>query len=56
VIPVPAPFGLGNALSIGDCLIFAGMLVLLHRACARPRDQRPVEGGLRATHGSAAST
>jgi len=30
-IPVPGP--LPNVLSVGDCLIYAGMLVLLHRAC-----------------------
>lgn len=33
VIPLPAPFGLNNVLSVGDCLIFAGMVVLLHRTC-----------------------
>jgi Family of unknown function (DUF5317) len=33
VIPVPAPFGLRNVLSVGDCILFAGMLVLLHRTC-----------------------
>ena len=33
VIPVPGP--LPNVLSIGDCFIFAGMLVLLHRTCSR---------------------
>jgi len=32
VIPVPGP--LPNVLSIGDCVIFAGMLVLLHRTCS----------------------
>jgi hypothetical protein len=31
IIPVPGP--LPNVLSVGDCLIFAGMLVLLHRSC-----------------------
>jgi len=31
VIPVPGP--LPNVLSVGDVLIFAGMLVLLHRTC-----------------------
>lgn len=31
LIPVPGP--LPNALSIGDGLIFVGMLVLLHRSC-----------------------
>jgi hypothetical protein len=32
VIPVPGP--LPNVLSIGDCIIFVGMLVLLHRTCS----------------------
>jgi hypothetical protein len=40
VIPVPAPGGLGNTLSVGDCLIFVGLLVLLYRVC------RPVTPGL----------
>ena len=31
IIPVPGP--LPNVLSIGDCIIFAGMLLVLHRAC-----------------------
>jgi hypothetical protein len=33
VIPFPAPFGLENVLSVGDCILFAGVLVLLHRTC-----------------------
>jgi hypothetical protein len=33
IIPVPGP--LPNVLSVGDCLIFAGLLVLLHRTCRR---------------------
>jgi hypothetical protein len=33
VIPVPGP--MPNVLSIGDCIIFAGMLLLLHRTCGR---------------------
>lgn len=33
VIPVPGP--LPNVLSVGDCLIFLGTLVLLHRTCGR---------------------
>jgi hypothetical protein len=37
IIPVPGP--LPNTLSIGDVIIFAGMLVLLHRGTAsRPAD------------------
>lgn len=35
IIPWPGPFP--NVLSVGDCLIYAGTLVLLHRACARER-------------------
>lgn len=39
IIPVPGP--LPNTLSIGDCVVFAGMLVLLHRTCrARAGDVR----------------
>jgi hypothetical protein len=34
IIPVPGP--IPNVLSIGDCIIFAGMLLVLHRACGRP--------------------
>jgi hypothetical protein len=33
VIPVPGPWPIGNVLSVGDLLIFAGALYLLHRAC-----------------------
>ena len=33
VIPVPGP--LPNTLSVGDCLILLGTLVLLHRSCGR---------------------
>ena len=34
VIPVPGPWPIGNVLSVGDLIIFAGALVILHRACA----------------------
>lgn len=34
IIPWPGP--LPNVLSVGDCLVYAGTLVLLHCACARP--------------------
>jgi hypothetical protein len=34
IIPVPWP--LPNVLSVGDCIIYAGLLVLLHRVCRRP--------------------
>jgi hypothetical protein len=33
IIPVPGPWPIGNVLSIGDLIIFAGALVLLHRTC-----------------------
>jgi Family of unknown function (DUF5317) len=33
VIPVPGPWPIGNVLSVGDLLIFAGALYLLHRTC-----------------------
>jgi uncharacterized protein DUF5317 len=33
VIPVPGPWPIGNVLSVGDLLIFAGALYLLHRHC-----------------------
>jgi hypothetical protein len=39
VIPWPGP--LHNVLSVGDLLIYAGMLVLLHRTCGR-RARRPI--------------
>ena len=36
VIGIPGPWPLGNVLSVGDLLIFAGLLILLHRACTEP--------------------
>jgi hypothetical protein len=33
VIPVPGPWPIGNVLSVGDVIIFAGAFVMLHRAC-----------------------
>jgi hypothetical protein len=43
VIPVPGPWPIGNVLSVGDLLIFAGAFVLLHHACAsRLALRRPV--------------
>jgi hypothetical protein len=33
VIPVPGPWPIGNVLSVGDLLIFAGALFLLHSVC-----------------------
>ncbi|MFL5824832.1 MAG: DUF5317 domain-containing protein [Solirubrobacteraceae bacterium] len=40
VIPVPWP--LPNVLSVGDCIIYIGMLVLLHRACRVPAGEATV--------------
>jgi len=37
VIGIPGPWPLGNVLSVGDLLIFTGLLVLLHRACSQPQ-------------------
>lgn len=39
IIPVPWP--LPNVLSVGDCIIFLGLLVLLHRACRGERCEQP---------------
>ena len=33
VIPVPGPWPIGNVLSVGDLIIFAGALIVLHHAC-----------------------
>jgi hypothetical protein len=35
IIPVPWP--LPNVLSAGDCIIYVGLLVLLHRICRAPK-------------------
>lgn len=35
VIPIPGPWPIGNVLSVGDLILFAGVLVLLHRTCGR---------------------
>jgi hypothetical protein len=37
IIPVPGPWPLGNVLSVGDVVLYAGALVLLHRACRAGR-------------------
>lgn len=37
IIPIPGP--LPNVLSVGDCIIFAGTLLLLHRTCRERPDQ-----------------
>jgi hypothetical protein len=39
IIPWPGPFP--NVLSIGDGLIYAGALILLHRVCRRSADSTP---------------
>jgi hypothetical protein len=42
VIPVPGPWPIGNVLSVGDLLIFAGALLLLHTVCqSRLARRRP---------------
>lgn len=38
IIPVPWP--LPNVLSVGDCIIYAGLLLLLHRACRGERSEQ----------------
>jgi Family of unknown function (DUF5317) len=37
VLPVPLPWGLSNVLSVGDLMIYAGLLVLLQRTCVEGR-------------------
>jgi hypothetical protein len=41
VIPVPGPWPLGNVMSIGDILVIAGLLAVLHHACRPPRTHQP---------------
>lgn len=45
IIPFPGPGMLSNVLSVGDIVLYTGMLVLLHRVCRRPVDT-PVQDGL----------
>jgi len=40
IIPVPGP--LANVLSVGDCIIFVGLLILLHRTCRRVETPAPL--------------
>ncbi len=42
IIPWPGP--LHNVLSTGDCLIYIGTLVLVHRACHRPARSETAPG------------
>ena len=46
IIPWPGP--LPNVLSIGDCLIYAGTLILLHRMCRRSEEPSAPLAGSRA--------
>ena len=41
IIPIPGPWPIGNVLSVGDLLIFTGMLVLLHVTCGTRLTRRP---------------
>ena len=43
VIPWPGPFP--NVLSIGDCLIYVGTLILLHRVCRRSTEFHTAAAG-----------
>jgi hypothetical protein len=36
---IPVPWLLPNVLSVGDCIIYAGLLVLLHRVCRVPKPE-----------------
>ena len=40
IIPVPWP--LPNVLSVGDCIVYMGMLVLLHKVCRRSAEPEPL--------------
>jgi hypothetical protein len=40
IIPIPGPGPLANVLSIGDLVIYTGMLVLLHTTCGTPSSLR----------------
>ena len=51
IIPWPGP--LPNVLSVGDCLIFAGVVVLLHRSC---RERSPALAQERGDRSLAQST
>jgi len=53
VIPWPGP--LPNVLSVGDCLIFAGTLLLLHRACGRRAGTSVPAAGAGTTAGAGAT-
>jgi hypothetical protein len=44
VIPVPGP--LPNVMSVGDLVIYAGMLLFLHRTCRAPRTRIQLDPGV----------
>jgi uncharacterized protein DUF5317 len=44
IIPVPWP--LPNVLSVGDCIIFVGLLFFLHRVCRGERRKQVVGGAV----------
>lgn len=44
VIGVPGPWPLANVLSVGDLLLYAGLLLLLHRACRSRSVTAPAPG------------
>ena len=55
IIPWPGP--LPNVLSVGDCIIYIGTLVLVHRVCARsPRIRVTLAAGLERAQPPAASS
>jgi Family of unknown function (DUF5317) len=37
IIGIPGPWPIANVLSVGDLVLYAGIAVLLHGVCARPR-------------------
>lgn len=51
IIPVPWP--LPNVLSVGDCIIYIGLLVLLHRTCHEPKAERVGAANTRAGQATA---
>jgi hypothetical protein len=48
VIPVPGPWPIGNVLSVGDLIIFAGAFLVLHLTCGSRLVPRRTAGGARA--------
>ncbi len=57
VIPVPGPWPIGNVLSIGDLIIFAGAFIVLHVACgSRLAGLRPRRRSARISRDARGST